>query len=90
MRATLAADSTTASRRGCGVIVLAALLIAHTFAQAPLFEVASIKRHNSSTAGQTIGQQGDRFVARNVTVRDLIATAYRVDTGRAFTFRANV
>jgi uncharacterized protein (TIGR03435 family) len=42
------------------------------------FEVASIKRHNSSTPGQMIGPQGDRFIARNVTVRDLISTAYDV------------
>lgn len=42
------------------------------------FEVASIKRLDSSIQGQLIGPQGDRFVARNISVRDLIATAYRV------------
>jgi uncharacterized protein (TIGR03435 family) len=44
----------------------------------PRFEVASIKRNDSSTPGQMIGLQGDRFIARNATVRELITTAYDV------------
>lgn len=44
----------------------------------PRFDIASVKRNKSSAPGQTIGAQGDRFVGRNVTVRELIVTAYDV------------
>jgi uncharacterized protein (TIGR03435 family) len=44
----------------------------------PAFEVASIHRNNSSQPGQTISQRGNTFVAQNVTVRELLMTAFRV------------
>jgi uncharacterized protein (TIGR03435 family) len=50
-------------------------------AQAPTFEVSTVKRNVS---GETRGEsvfQSDRYMARNVRVRDLVAEAYRV---RAF------
>lgn len=64
--------------RTFAAMLVVGFIAAKPLAQAPAFEVASIKRHHLSIPGQTIGQQGDRFLARNVTVRDLIATAYQV------------
>ncbi len=43
------------------------------------FEVASIKPNTSPTRNQTIGPAGHAFVGRNVTLIDLIATAYRTE-----------
>jgi uncharacterized protein (TIGR03435 family) len=42
------------------------------------FEVASIRRNTSVEQGQTIGLQGNTFVARNVTARQLVMHAFRV------------
>ncbi len=42
------------------------------------FDVASIRRNTSVEQGQTIGLQGNTFVARNVTARELVMTAFRV------------
>jgi uncharacterized protein (TIGR03435 family) len=41
------------------------------------FEVASIRRNLSAQQGQTIALQGNTFVARNVTARELVMTAFR-------------
>jgi uncharacterized protein (TIGR03435 family) len=46
----------------------------------PSFEVASIRRNTGSTPGQTIRLLSNRFIGTNVTVRDLIATAYAIQT----------
>ena len=50
-------------------------------AQAPTFEVSTVKRNVSGEARGDSVFQADRYMARNVRVRDLIAEAYRV---RAF------
>jgi len=50
-------------------------------AQAPPFEVSTVKRNVSGEARGESVFQSDRYMARNVRVRDLIAEAYRV---RAF------
>ena len=50
-------------------------------AQAPSFEVSTVKRNVSGEASGGSVFQSDRYMARNVRVRDLIAEAYRV---RAF------
>jgi uncharacterized protein (TIGR03435 family) len=42
------------------------------------FEVASIRQNTSGQPGQTIALQGNTFVARNVTARELVMTAFRV------------
>lgn len=42
------------------------------------FEVASIRRNTSVEQGQTIALQGNTFVARNVTARQLVMHAFRV------------
>jgi uncharacterized protein (TIGR03435 family) len=47
-------------------------------AQAPTFEVSTIKRNLSGEATGGAVFQSDRYMARNVRVRDLIAEAYRV------------
>ena len=44
----------------------------------PAFEVASIRRNTSATVNQTITRAGNTFVARNVTLRDLVSEAYRI------------
>ena len=49
--------------RTLGAMLAIGSVTATPVAQAPAFEVASIKRHNLSIPGQTIGQQGDRFIA---------------------------
>ena len=64
--------------RTVGAVILAGLVSANALAQAPAFELASVKLNKSSAPGQTIAPQGDRFLARNVTVHELIATAYQV------------
>jgi len=50
-------------------------------AQVPTFEVSTVKRNVSGEATGGSVFQADRYMARNVRVRDLIAEAYRV---RAF------
>jgi len=47
-------------------------------AQAPTFEVSTVKRNVSGEATGGSVFQSDRYMARNVRVRDLIAEAYRV------------
>lgn len=47
-------------------------------AQAPTFEVSTVKRNVSGEARGDSVFQSDRYMARNVRVRDLIAEAYRV------------
>src|SRR5262245_27113641 len=44
----------------------------------PEFEVASVKRNNSGSRNSSIGPQGNRFVATNVTLTQLVRTAYNV------------
>jgi uncharacterized protein (TIGR03435 family) len=44
------------------------------------FDVASIKRNNGPTPGQTIRLAGNTLLATNVTLRDLIRTAYSIQT----------
>lgn len=46
-------------------------------AQEPRFEAAALKRNVSAEQGQLMDTQGQRFVARNVTLRTLILNAYR-------------
>jgi uncharacterized protein (TIGR03435 family) len=48
-------------------------------AQTLTFEVASIRPNNSATWSQTIGRAGNTFIARNVTLEDLIYAAFRPD-----------
>jgi uncharacterized protein (TIGR03435 family) len=47
-------------------------------AQTPTFEVSTVKRNRSAEARGDSVFQSDRYMARNVRVRDLIAEAYRV------------
>jgi uncharacterized protein (TIGR03435 family) len=47
---------------------------------AATFEVASIRRNNSSRPGQMITLRGNTFLAENVTVHDLVITAFRVNS----------
>jgi len=47
-------------------------------AQAPTFEVSTVKRNVSGEARGDSVFQSDRYMARNVRLRDLIAEAYRV------------
>jgi uncharacterized protein (TIGR03435 family) len=47
-------------------------------AQTPTFEVSTVKRNVSGEATGGSVFQSDRYMARNVRVRDLIAEAYRV------------
>jgi uncharacterized protein (TIGR03435 family) len=49
-------------------------------AAAQTFDVASIRRNTGPASGQTIRQQGNTFIASNVTARDLIETAYAIQT----------
>jgi uncharacterized protein (TIGR03435 family) len=58
--------------------------ILHPVGKAPSFEVATIKASPSGDAGGIVlGPQGDdRFVAKNVTVKDLIEFAYTTDSDR--------
>jgi uncharacterized protein (TIGR03435 family) len=44
----------------------------------PAFEVASIRRNTSGAHGQTVALQGNTFVGRNVTARELVMTAFHV------------
>jgi uncharacterized protein (TIGR03435 family) len=46
-------------------------------AQEPSYEAAVLKRNVSGESGQIIDTQGQRFTARNVTMRTLILNAYR-------------
>jgi uncharacterized protein (TIGR03435 family) len=46
-------------------------------AQEPSFEAAILKRNVSGESGQILDTQGQRFTARNVTLRTLILNAYR-------------
>jgi uncharacterized protein (TIGR03435 family) len=48
--------------------------------QKPVFEVSTVKRNVSGEARGESVFQSDRYMARNVRVRDLIAEAYRVRT----------
>jgi bla regulator protein blaR1 len=49
-------------------------------AGAPLpFDVASVKPNTSATPRQTITQRGNTFVATNVTLKELVATAYQIE-----------
>ena len=51
-------------------------------AQAPAFEVSSIKRNTSGVSRQSIGgMPGGRFVARNVTALDLMHEAFALTSG---------
>jgi uncharacterized protein (TIGR03435 family) len=63
-----------------GAAALAAQAPAVTL-QKPAFEVSTVKRNVSGEARGESVFQSDRYMARNVRVRDLIAEAYRV---RAF------
>jgi uncharacterized protein (TIGR03435 family) len=58
--------------------------ILHANGPLPSFEVATIKPSQPSTAGvRAFGPKGsDRFVAMNVTVKDLIDFAYTIDDDR--------
>jgi uncharacterized protein (TIGR03435 family) len=65
------------------VVVLIAFACAVVSAQAPAsdsqppaFEVASIKPNTSRDIGRRFGFPGDRFVATNQTLRELVAIAY--------------
>jgi len=48
-----------------------------TIAQEPRFEAAVLKRNVSAEQGQILDTQGQRYTARNVTMRTLILNAYR-------------
>jgi hypothetical protein len=54
-------------------------LLAHTGADSPRFEVASVKPHKSDDGSFGIlGQPGGRFTATNASLRMLIRTAYQL------------
>src|SRR5262249_50143955 len=50
----------------------------------PTFEVASIKTHHASEHAYSLGPAGDRFVATNVTLRQLVQFAVRPVPARVF------
>jgi len=62
-------------------ILIAAAVMACAFegvqGQEPRFEAAVLKRNVSGEQGQILDTQGQRFTARNVTMRTLILNAYR-------------
>ena len=64
---------------GAALLVSAALPAAQDapHARAPEFEVASVKANQSGAGQRSLGfQPGGRFVARNMTLRGLVAAAY--------------
>jgi uncharacterized protein (TIGR03435 family) len=65
-----------------GVITaLTCFSIVHAQSSRPTFEVVSIKLNNSGREGGSAGPRGDRFLATNVTVRDLVFFAYQTRNG---------
>ncbi|HWN85540.1 MAG TPA: hypothetical protein VNN99_10320, partial [Vicinamibacterales bacterium] len=64
---------------GAALLVSAALPAAQDapHARAPEFEVASVKANQSGAGQRSLGfQPGGRFVARNMTLRGLVAAGY--------------
>ena len=65
--------------RAIPVLALLAVPMIHGAAQAPQFEVASIKPNKSGENRVMLGiQPGGRFTATNVTLRMLIRNAYQL------------
>jgi uncharacterized protein (TIGR03435 family) len=52
------------------------LVISQAPAQKPAFEVTSVKRNMSGLDGGTLGPKGERFIASNVTLKNLLSYAY--------------
>jgi uncharacterized protein (TIGR03435 family) len=63
-------------------IALAAVTIALAAAQSPSFEVAAVKPNNSGTHGSSIDGSGGRLTLTNVSLRECIAYAFGIPTGR--------
>jgi uncharacterized protein (TIGR03435 family) len=68
--------------RQCILGVGLLLLVSQAPAQKPSFEVSSVKRNMSGLAGGTIGPKGDRFLATNLTLMNLLMYAYAPPNGR--------
>src|SRR5687768_13400723 len=67
----------------CAVLATGASLTAQSPPAAGRFEVASIRRSDATEARSGFAiRPGGRFVATNVTARELVAAAHRVDRGR--------
>jgi uncharacterized protein (TIGR03435 family) len=62
--------------RGVLTILLMLLAIAPSSAQKPSFEVASVKRNISGREGGSLGPRGDRLLATNLTLRNLMVYAF--------------
>ncbi len=58
-------------------IVTAVCLLVPLQAQDARFEAAALKRNVAGESGQVLDTQGQRYTARNVTIRTLILNAYR-------------
>jgi len=69
---------------GASAIVFVTAVKAQTPGQRPSFEVASIKPNNSGRDGGGAAPRGDRFVANNVTLKNLMFFAYLPRMGRLF------
>jgi len=69
---------------GALAIVFVTAVKAQTPGQRLSFEVTSIKPNNSGRDGGGAVHRGDRFVANNVTVKDLMFFAYSPRAGRLF------
>src|SRR5690349_10581687 len=61
----------------CSGWMLLAVLLIPLPPQKPSFEVASIKLNTTGRNGSTADQPGGRFVASQITLRQLIQFAYR-------------
>jgi uncharacterized protein (TIGR03435 family) len=65
------------TRRLVAILTSAACLGLTGLAQEPSYDAAVLKRNVSGESGQMLDTQGQRFTARNVTIRTLILNAYR-------------
>ena len=52
--------------------------------QAPAFDVASVRANRSAINDGSLNRTGGRFTANNFSLRDLIAFAFDVPTGRDY------
>ncbi len=79
-------ESVVEMHHACLAALLVFFLAAEVLSQAPRFEVASIKPRPAGltgvaggTGGGSIGRQGERFVAVNSPLRDIIRYAYALE-----------